>query len=55
MIKKGQPEISCSCKYQSEQKLNILMRAFITSQLNYCPLIWMFHNRTLNNKINKSR
>ena len=29
------------------------MKTFITSQFNYCPLAWMFHNRTLNNKINK--
>ena len=29
------------------------MRAFVNSQFNYCPLIWMFHNRTLNNKVNK--
>ena len=29
------------------------MKAFITSQFNYCPLVWMFHSRTLNNKINK--
>ena len=29
------------------------MKTFITSQFNYAPLIWMFHNRTLNNKINR--
>ena len=29
------------------------MKTFIRSQFNYCPLVWMFHNRTLNNKINK--
>ena len=29
------------------------MRAFITSQFQYCPLIWMFHSRQLNQKINK--
>ena len=29
------------------------MRAFIETEFNYCPLTWMFHNRTLNNKINK--
>ena len=29
------------------------MKAFITSQFSYCPLVWMFHNRTLNNRINK--
>ena len=26
-------------------KLKSLMKAFITSQFNYCPLIWMFHSR----------
>ena len=29
------------------------MRAFIENEYNYCPLTWMFHSRTLNNKINK--
>ena len=40
-------------KYLSHDKLKIIMTTFIQSQFNYCPLIWMFHNRTLNNKINK--
>ena len=34
-------------------KLRILMRAFITSQFQYCPLVWMFYSRQLNQKINK--
>ena len=29
------------------------MKAFITSQFSYCPLTWMNHSRTLNNKINR--
>ena len=29
------------------------MNAFIKCQFSYCPLVWMFHSRTLNNKINK--
>ena len=29
------------------------MKSFVTSQFNYFPLTWMFHNITLNNKINK--
>ena len=29
------------------------MKAFIDSQFNYCPLIWMFHSRTLSNKVNR--
>ena len=27
------------------------MKSFITSQFGYCPLIWVFHGRTLNNTI----
>ena len=29
------------------------MKTFVQSQFNYCPLTWMFHNRTMNNKINR--
>ena len=29
------------------------MKTFIESQFNYSPLVWMFHNRTINNKINR--
>ena len=39
-------------KYMDTNKLKILMKTFIESQFNYCPLLWMFHSRTLNNKIN---
>ena len=39
--------------YLSKDKLKIIMKSFIQSQFNYCPLTWMFHNRTLNNEINK--
>ena len=38
--------------YIDKDKLKVLMKAFIESQFNYCPLIWMFHNRTMNNRIN---
>ena len=30
----------------------LLMKTFPESQFNYCPLIWMFHSRRLNNNIN---
>ena len=39
--------------YTSTHKLRIMMKAFIESQFQYCPLVWMFHSRTLNNRINK--
>ena len=28
------------------------MNSFFTSQFNYRPFVWMFHSRTMNNKIN---
>ena len=35
----------------SIEKCRTLMKGFIESQLNYCPLIWIFHSKTLCNKI----
>ena len=29
------------------------MNVFITSQFSYCPLIWMSHKSTINNRISK--
>ena len=39
-------------KYMSLQKRWILMKRFITSQFNYCLIVWMCHSRSLNNKVN---
>ena len=39
--------------YMDFEKRRSLMNAFEMSQFNYCPLIWMFHNRALNNRIDK--
>ena len=39
--------------YMSLEKRRIVMKTFIESLFNYCPLIWMFHSRTINNKINR--
>ena len=30
-----------------------LVSSFFNSKLNYCPLIWMFHSRIINNKTNR--
>ena len=35
-----------------EQKL--IMCAFIKSHISYCHVRWMFHSRTLNNRINRT-
>ena len=39
--------------YKDSNKLRFLMRAFVISQFQYCRLVWMFHSRHLNNKINR--
>ena len=56
LCKKGNQQLHALArisKYLSEHKLKIIMKTFIQSQFNYCSLAWMFHNRTLNNKIYK--
>ena len=34
-------------------KRKLLMNSLFTSQCNYYPLVWMCHNRTMNNKFNR--
>ena len=29
-----------------------IINSFIISHFSYCPLVWMFHSRRLNNRIN---
>ena len=38
--------------YMSSTKLKTLMKSFVISQFSYCPLVWMFHSKRMNNKIN---
>ena len=56
LIKKGNQKLHALARisqYLCKDKLKLIMRTFIESRFNYCPLIWMFHSRTLNSKINK--
>ena len=39
--------------FMNVSKKRVIMKSFIESQFGYCPLIWMFHSRGLNNKINR--
>ena len=39
--------------YMDKDKLRLIMKAFITAQFSYCPLVWMFHSRGLNKRINR--
>ena len=37
----------------SFNKRRTLFKAFVESQFKYCPIVWMFHSRRTNNKINR--
>ena len=39
--------------YMELPKRRILMNAFFKAQFNYCPIVWMLHSRSLNNKNNR--
>ena len=39
--------------YMNVSKRRIIMKAFIESHFRYCPLVWMFRSRNLNNKLNR--
>ena len=45
--------LSRVAKYMTKDKLRIVMNSFIISQFGYCPLVWMFHSRGVNNRIIK--
>ena len=38
--------------YMDQDKKRILFNSYFLSQFNYCPLIWMNHNKSINNRIN---
>ena len=39
--------------YVDVEILRNLLNAFVVSQFSYCPLVWMFHDRSANKKIIK--
>ena len=39
--------------YMNFSQRKLIMNSFITSQFGYCPLVWMFHSRSLNHRINR--
>ena len=53
---KASQKLNALCRvssFMSTNKKRLVLKAFIGSQFSYCPLIWMNHSRTLNNKINR--
>ena len=45
--------LSRNSNYMEDRKVKQTMHVFILSQFSYCPLIWMFCDRQMNNRINR--
>ena len=53
---KASQKLSALCRvssFMSSGQKRIIMKAFINSQFGYCRLVWMNHNRKINNRINR--
>ena len=56
IIKKASRKINVLSRvapYMNIAKRRLLMNSFFASQFNYCPLVWMCHHRSVNDKINR--
>ena len=56
IIKKASRKINALSRiapYMNIGKRRLLMNSFFRSQFNYCPLLWMCHHSSVNNKINR--
>ena len=52
--KAGQkPNVISRITFYMDSIRRLLVNAFFYSQFNYCQLVWMCHNRTNNNKMNR--
>ena len=40
-------------QYINIHKRGIKIKVFIASEFGYCPLVWTFHSRKLNTRVNK--
>ena len=52
LCRKASQKLNALAHYMNLAQRRLIMNAFIFSQFGYCPLVWMFHSRKLNNRIN---
>ena len=55
LCKKASQKVSALARISSLMRFEqtkCIVNLFITSHFSYCPLVWMFHSRRLNNRIN---
>ena len=56
-MQESRPKTKCPStnNYLTYDQKRLLLNSIINSQFSYCPLIWMFCSRLLNNLINRIR
>ena len=58
LYKKAKNKLHASARiatYMDITKRLMLKKAFVSSQLSYCPLMWIFHSRKMEHTINSVR
>ena len=56
IIKKASQKVHVLARitpYMCISKRKLFMNAFFELSFSYCPLVWMYHSRSMNNKINR--
>ena len=56
MCKRASQKLHAIARILPEMSINkrrVLVNGFFKSLFNYCPLVWMCHNRSYNNRINR--
>ena len=51
-VSKKLPALARISQFMNIHKRGMTMKAFLASEFGYCPLVWMFHSRKLNSRIN---
>ena len=52
----SEQQIACLARisqFMNIHKRRMTMNGFIASEFGYCPLVWMFHSRKLNSRVNE--
>ena len=52
LCKKASQKLHALTRIVNYMNLSKLMKTFVIPQFNYCPLVWMFHSRKRNPRIN---
>ena len=52
-VRKKLHDLARISRHMNIHKRRMTKKAFIASEFGYCPLVWMFHSRKLNSRVNK--